>query len=96
MKIILLALFLIALVPARRADSADCWVIVSTKTGDVGIGSTTGGKNQLSCAIIGRKVRVVYRFNPATGRRVFFRTFVGGTVSTKITWAQFVAAEGPR
>jgi hypothetical protein len=96
MKSFFLALFLAALAPAGRADSAVCWVVCSTKTGDMGIGATVGGANRLGCTITGRTARIVYRINPATGRRALFRTFVGGTISTKMTWAQFVAAEGVR
>ena len=80
----------------RPSRAADCWVITCVRTGDVGIGSTTHGMHSLGCAITGRKARLVYLINPATGKGATFRIFVGGKVSTTMTWAQFVAAEGGR
>jgi hypothetical protein len=60
----------------------------------MGIGSTTGGVNTLGCTLTGRKLRIVHRLNPATGRRAYFRTFTGGHWSTTTTWSQFRSAEG--
>ena len=82
--------------PARPASSADCWVITRVTTGDVAIGSTSGGVNTLDCSITGRTSRLVYLINPATGKGAIFRIFLGGKVSTTMTWAQFVAAEQAR
>ncbi len=75
------------------AHAADCWVIFCVKTGDVGIGSTTGGVNTLGRSVTGRKSRLVYLMNPATGKGATFRIFLGGKASTKTAWPQFVAAE---
>ena len=75
------------------AHAADCWVVFCAKTGDVGIGSTTGGVNTLGRVVTGRKSRLVYLMNPATGKGATFRIFLGGKASTKTTWPQFVAAE---
>ncbi len=58
------------------------------------LGSTAGGVNSLGRTIIGRRARLVYLINPATGKGATFRIFTGGTASTKMTWGQFVATEG--
>jgi hypothetical protein len=89
MRALVFMLFL-AGVPAHAVD---CWTITNLRTGDVGIGSTDGRTNTLGRAITGRRSRLVYLINPATGKGETFRIFVGGTSTTKIAWAQFVAAE---
>ena len=99
MKALVFILLLIAVgtaAAARQARAADCWVITNVRTGDVGIGSTTGGVNTLGRAVTGRRARLVYLMNPATGKGATFRIFAGGTASTKMTWAKFVAAEERR
>ncbi len=99
MKALVFILMLIAAGTAAAVcpgRAADCWVITCLRTGDVGIGSTKGGVNTLDRAVIGRRARLVYLINPATGKGAPFRIFVGGTASTKMTWAQFAAAEGRR
>jgi hypothetical protein len=81
---------------AWPAHAADCWMITCLRTGDVGIGSTTGGVNSLGRVVTGRRARLVYLMNPATGKGATFRIFVGGTASTKMTWPQFAAREAVR
>ena len=76
--------------------AANCWMITYLRTGDVGIGSTSGGVNTLGRAVMHRQARLVYLVNPATGRGAPFRIFTGGTESTNMTWAQFVAVENGR
>jgi hypothetical protein len=96
MRRMILAVTMTMTALVHNARAVDCWMITNVRTGDVGIGSSARGKSSLGRTITHRQARLVYLMNPATGKGATFRIFSGGTASTKMTWAQFVAAETAR
>jgi hypothetical protein len=97
--LVAITLTMVSLLPvgcaSARADMvtrprAQCWVLYAM-TGDIIVGSTSGGINTVQSTVASRKATTVTAFFGA--RAVTTTSFSGGVVSTHRAWGEIRAAE---